>query len=299
MRAGSAEAWTVQSERGAVPLIMLLVWVALRFGRAAARLFLYPVCVYFLIFAAASRRSSRHYLARALGRNPRLIEVLRHYHCFAACLLDRVFFLNDRIDLFDLRVHGEAEVLDILRRGGGCILLGAHFGSFEVARALGRQQPALRVSLMMYEENARKFRAVLQAINPRLAMEVIGLGKDDSMIELSERLEEGHFVGLLADRSVAGDGKVRHPFLGEAAAFPSGPFRLATFLKRPVLMMFGVYQGGSRYDIFFESLADPSDDAPQRGAERVKTLMGRYVARLEHHCRAAPFNWFNFYDFWA
>jgi predicted LPLAT superfamily acyltransferase len=23
-----------------------------------------------------------------------------------------------------------------------------------------------------------------------------------------------------------------------------------------------------------------------------------YVARIEHHCRNAPYNWFNFYDFW-
>jgi predicted LPLAT superfamily acyltransferase len=28
-------------------------------------------------------------------------------------------------------------------------------------------------------------------------------------------------------------------------------------------------------------------------------LMRRYSARLEHHMRRAPFNWFNFYDFWA
>jgi Predicted acyltransferase len=27
--------------------------------------------------------------------------------------------------------------------------------------------------------------------------------------------------------------------------------------------------------------------------------MRRYAARLEHYCREAPFNWFNFYDFWA
>jgi predicted LPLAT superfamily acyltransferase len=27
--------------------------------------------------------------------------------------------------------------------------------------------------------------------------------------------------------------------------------------------------------------------------------MQRYVTRLEFHCRRAPYNWFNFYDFWA
>jgi predicted LPLAT superfamily acyltransferase len=27
-------------------------------------------------------------------------------------------------------------------------------------------------------------------------------------------------------------------------------------------------------------------------------LMQRYVSRLEHHTRRAPYNWFNFYQFW-
>jgi predicted LPLAT superfamily acyltransferase len=26
--------------------------------------------------------------------------------------------------------------------------------------------------------------------------------------------------------------------------------------------------------------------------------MRSYVARLEHYARGAPYNWFNFYDFW-
>ena len=32
-------------------------------------------------------------------------------------------------------------------------------------------------------------------------------------------------------------------------------------------------------------------------AAEKRTLLG-YVERLEAYCRMAPFNWFNFYDFW-
>lgn len=291
--------WTRRRERGAVPLIRLMVWVARRLGRRVARLFLWPICVYFLIFARGPRKASRQYLARVLARRPTLLDVLHHFHCFAACVLDRVFFLNDQIRLFDLRVHGEEIVLDIARRGAGCVLLGAHFGSFEVARALGRRQPGLRVSLVMYEENARKIRAVLNAINPALAMEVIGLGRSDSMITVGERLEQGHFVGMLADRSIDGEGQIRYPFLGSSAAFPLGAFRLAVLMNRPVVLMAGVYRGGRRYEVFFEPLIDPSLPSSRRRDEQVEDLMRRYVERLEHYCRAAPYNWFNFYDFWA
>jgi len=27
-------------------------------------------------------------------------------------------------------------------------------------------------------------------------------------------------------------------------------------------------------------------------------VLRRYAERLEHYCRIAPYNWFNFYDFW-
>jgi predicted LPLAT superfamily acyltransferase len=290
--------WATRRERGALPLIRTVVWIARRLGRPVARLVLYPICAYYLIAAAAPRRASRRYLGRVLGRRPGLADVFRHYFCFASCVLDRVFLLNDQTQLFDIRVHGEELVLDILRRGGGCILLGAHFGSFEVARALGRRQPDLRVSLVMYEENARKIRAALTAINPQLAMDVIGLGSSESMIAVGERLEQGHFVGILADRGMEGEDEVRYPFLGSLARFPHGAFRMAVLLQRPVVLMFGVYRGGRRYDVFFETLIDPAV-APRRRGEQVDWVMRRYVERLEHYCREAPYNWFNFYDFWT
>lgn len=296
---GTTQEWTARSERGAVSLIRLMVWVARRLGRPIARLLLYPVCLYFLVFAGSARKASRQYLGRVLGRAPGVVDVLRHFHSFGACVLDRVFFLNDQMQLFDLRVQGEESVLDIARRGGGCVLVGAHLGSFEVMRALGRRQPDLKVSLVMYEENARKIRAVLNAINPDLAMEVIGLGRSDSMISVGARLEQGHVVGMLADRSVDGEGQVRYPFLGASAAFPLGAFRLAVLTKRPIVFMVGLYRGGRRYEVFFEPLADASAPS-QRGRDgQVEDLMRRYVERLEHYCRAAPYNWFNFYDFWA
>lgn len=297
--AGAPQEWTVHGERGAVPLLKFIVWVALRLGRPAARLFLYPICLYFLIFSGRARRASRLYLARVLGRRPRATDVFRHYHAFASCILDRVFLLNDGLDLFDVRVHGEDVVMDVLERGSGCILLGAHFGSFEVARALGRRQPGLRVTLVMYEENARKIRSALNAINPGLAMDVVGLGKPGAMIEVDQRLEEGHFVGILADRSLDGEEGTRYSFLGAPASFPNGPFRMAALLKRPVVLMFGAYRGGRCYDVYFERLTGPSEPAPGRGRDDVAEAMSRYVQRLEHHCREAPFNWFNFFDFWA
>jgi predicted LPLAT superfamily acyltransferase len=282
-----------RTERGTASVIRLVVWVALRVGRPTARALLWSICAYFLAFSPQSRTASRDYLARILGRSPHLADLFRHYVTFAACVLDRVYLLNDQLDRFDIDVHGEPLVLDALRMGDGCFLFGAHLGSFEVLRSLGRRQPGLQVSLVMYEDNARKINAVLNAINPALAMEIIALGRSGSMIGVESRLAQGHCVGLLVDRGIKGEGMVRRDFLGAPANFPIGPFRMAALLRRPVVVMFGLYRGGRSYEVHFERLTPVGEETIS-----VDQLLDRYVDRLEHYCRQAPFNWFNFYDFW-
>lgn len=294
-----SQEWVNQAERGSLRAIKLGVWIALRLGRPAARLFLYPICLYFVASSPAATRNSREYLARVLNRKPRLADIFRHFLTFASCALDRVFLLNEQLGQFDIRIHNEEVVLEVERKGGGCILVGAHFGSFEAARAIGRVERNLPISLLMYEENAKKIRAALAAINPRLATEVIGLGRMDSMIAVAERLERGHFIGVLADRHFDSKDLIRYPFLGSSAAFPKGPFRVALMLQRPVVMMFGVYRGGASYEVFFELLAEAPETRPPNIDLWLDGIMRRYVERLEFHCREAPFNWFNFYDFWA
>jgi predicted LPLAT superfamily acyltransferase len=290
--------WVTRPERGSLRAIKLGVRAALLMGRPAARLFLYPICLYFLASSPSASKNARAYLARVLRRKPRLGDIFAHFLTFASCVLDRVFLLNEQAEKFDIQVHGEEIVQRIEKQGGGCILFGAHFGSFEAARVIGRAHSDVPISLLMYEENAKKIRAALAAINPLLETEVIGLGRLDSLIAVAERLRQGHFIGVLADRNVDGKDMVRYPFLGAPAAFPQGPFRVAMLLRTPVVMMAGVYRGGGRYDVYFESLADAY--APPGGGDAwLDRAMRQYVARLEHFCREAPYNWFNFYDFWA
>ena len=226
-------AWLERRERSNTLAIRFIVWVALTLGRPAARLLLYPICFYFWLFSAKARAASRKYLDKVLDRPPGFTDLFRHYHTFAATILDRVFLLNDQYGRFDVKIQGEEIVEDMMNRGEGCILLGAHLGSFEIIRSLGREARGLRISLVMYEENARKLNSVLAAINPNLPLQIIGLGKVDAMLRVEEALESGGFVGLLSDRTIEGEGTVSCEFLGGQSKFPVGPFRLAAMLKRP------------------------------------------------------------------
>jgi predicted LPLAT superfamily acyltransferase len=152
--------------------------------------------------------------------------------------------------------------------------------------------------MVMYEDNARKTGAVFEAINPDLRMEIIALGRVDSILKVEAALERGGIVGMLADRTLHGGDTMPCGFLGENARFPTGPIRVARMLKRPVALMFGIYRGGNRYDIHIERLADPPPGSAGDRAAEIDELIRHYAARLEHYCRLAPYNWFNFYDFW-
>ncbi len=289
--------WSARAEIAPMRLLRVAVWLALRLGRPVSRMLVAPVCVGFAIFHADARAASKDYLARVLGRPPRAHDVLRHFLTFGTTVLDRVYLLNDNAHRFEIIIHGEAVVSDILARGSGCLLLGAHHGSFEVLRLVGRNQPNLHVSLAMYEATGRKIGAALNAINPLLAPRIIGLGTPGAMLDIRDSLEHGGFVGMLADRTLPGDTTISMDFLGAPAAFPTGPVRLAMLLAPPVVLMVGLFRGGNRYEIFFEQLATGAAGKPDPDA--TTRLVAQYVARLEHYCRAAPYNWFNFFDFWA
>jgi predicted LPLAT superfamily acyltransferase len=276
-----------------------MVWITLRLGRPVARVLLGPACAYFFLCAPTARRASYGWLSRALGRPATAREVWRHFRTFGACVLDRVLLLNDRTDLFDISLHGEDTLAELRTRHGGGFLFGAHLGSFEVVRAMGRALGDTRVSLVMYEDNARKTNQALHAINPALAIDIIGLGRPGSMLAVQRRLEERHLIGILADRGLDSERQMTLPFFGEPARFPVGPFRLAAILRQPIVFMAGLYRGGNQYDVRFELIQEPEEIAGLTMEQRIDATMRRYVALLEQYCRSAPYNWFNFYEFWV
>jgi predicted LPLAT superfamily acyltransferase len=291
--------WIMSRERGSTFMLRLMSFLSLRLGRPAGRVVLHAIAAYFVVFAPRARAHMRAYLRRALGREPGAADLYRLMLSFATTIHDRVYLLRERFDLLDITLAGEQLVADRDARGEGAFLMGAHFGSFEVTRALGRSRPGVRVAMAMFEQNARKLNAVLEALNPQLAIDIIPLGTLDSMLQIRARLDAGIFVGVLGDRSFGADGYECVDFLGAPAWFPTSAMRAAALLHRPVIFMAGLYRGGNRYDVHFELLADFAATPPGGRDAAVRAVLEKYVAALERHCRAAPYNWFNFYDFWG
>lgn len=290
--------WTGQRERGSRGALRLILWIALRLGRPAARLLLYPISLYFLVRARPQRIASRRYLGRVLARRAGMAQVGRHIHCFAATILDRVFLLSGRQDRLDIRLYHPELVLARLDAGQGFLLLGAHHGSFEVVRALAVADRHLPLKVLMYPEHNQVITQVLHALNAEIADTVIPLGRPESLLAVKEALDQGCMVGLLGDRYRPDEGSVRCDFLGGQARFPTGPIGLAAATGVPVVLFFGLYLGGNRYEVHFETLSERIElDRAGREAQ-IAVWVQRYAARLQHYVHRAPYNWFNFYDFW-
>jgi predicted LPLAT superfamily acyltransferase len=279
-------------------MLRVMSWISLRLGRRVSRSVLYGIAAYFFLFAPQARRHSREYLRRVLGRPARPLDRFRQILAFASTIHDRVYLLNGRFELFEISIEGEALVHAARARGGGALLIGAHLGSFEAARALGQRQPGLEIAMAMYADNARKINAALMAISPRLKTDIIELGHISAMLEIRARLATGSFVGMMGDRTLGEEPVERVEFLGSQASFPLGPMRAAAMLRRPVYFMAGFYLGGNRYHVVFEQIADFSAIGPAVGADALSAAVRAYVALVERHCRLFPYNWFNFLDFW-
>ena len=293
-----SRSWFQQEERGSPLALRIILWVALNLGRRASRTLLYPITAYFLLFAPQSRRHSRNYLRRVLAREPRLTDVARHLHSFAAVILDRVFLLAGKDACLDIRVHNREIFLEHVDSGQGAILLGAHLGSFEALRALAVGKYDFPVRVLMYNDHNRSITQVLEALNPEVAASVIPLGRTETLIQARECLDRGELIATLGDRVAESDKMVACNFLGDTALFPQGPLLLAAVLKVPVILCFGLYRGGNRYDIVFERFADTIEAPRGQRDEALAQWVQRYADRLEARVREAPYNWFNFYDFW-
>jgi predicted LPLAT superfamily acyltransferase len=290
--------WKSQSERGNMFALRLITWIALHLGRRIARCVLVPVVAYFYIFSPSARRASKKYLSRIPNQSHGMKAVLQHLYVFSTVTLDRIYFLNGRLDLFDIDVKDENNMaLGTAASGAGLFLMGAHFGSFESVRSIARDYPSLKMILLMYEENARNIKQLLHAINPNVQQDIISLGQPRAMLQVKEQINEGALIGVLADRSLDDAGNTRVNFLGLDANFPTGPFRMAAMLKHPAYFMVGIFNGGNRYSVHLEPIADFSNPDLNK-EEAVNIAIARYVKLLEKHCKSAPYNWFNYFDFW-
>jgi predicted LPLAT superfamily acyltransferase len=293
--------WQAHKEYSTPRAINTIRWIALNLGRPTARLILYPITLYYLLFASEQRQASRRYLTRVFKRPPSWWQVAQHIYCFASTILDRIYLITGQFERLNITFPAENMPLNYSQQGVGCILLGSHLGSFEVLRSYAVKKCPLPIKILMHEGQTPMIMHMLNALNPNVAETIIPLrGGTDSLLKVKEAVANGYAVGLLGDRvgSNKQEKTVRCTLLGAEVDIPTAPVLIAAALQVPLIVFFGLYQGGNRYTIHFELLSDKIILSPDNRQQDIQQWAQKYVALLEKYLLAMPYNWFNFYDYW-
>lgn len=291
-------AWMSRPERGTVLGIKALLLFVRVFGRRGAGALLRVIVFYYALLAGKARAASQGYLRR-IGQPHGFWASYRHIYAFARCALDRVFLVRGEIGRFAITQTGVEHLARLRREGRGAILLGAHLGSFEAMRA-SSEAAKLQLNILVYWKNARMINGFLKTVAPDFDARVIEIDPRDTsyILAAKEAIERGELVAVLGDRVGVNEKTVTAAFLGAPARFPTGPYTLAALLKCPIYLTFGLYHAPNRYDLYCEPFAEHLELPRGRREAAIAVHAQRYAERLEHYCRLAPNNWFNFFDFW-
>jgi predicted LPLAT superfamily acyltransferase len=332
--------WAAINELGCVNGMRLLFWIARVGGRWPFRLVLYPVLGWYLLTKPAARRASSDYLRRVAiffrahaGASASksapvptgVIGVLRHFAAFGENILDKMLLWGGLYDTGGVQFSGIEQLRARIAGKQGALLICSHLGNLELCRVLSTQRSGLKLTVLVHTKHAKAFNRMLAQLDPRSELDLLQVTEmtPATAIMLSERIAQGQFVVIAGDRvpvasprtsaaapRVAAQARVvLADFLGQPAAFPVGPYVLASVLQCPIYMLFSM-RGARGPEVHFELLrasfklprkraaGRAGDDGIDHREAALAAVAADYAARLEHHCASAPLEWANFYDFW-
>ncbi len=307
---GSSAPWWRLAERGSYLGILTVFYLYRFLGRGAARAVLYPVAIYFFLAAKTAREGSLKFLRRVydytrerpvLPHAPTWRDGVRHVLAFAESGLDKVAAWLGRLDHSQVEFPNRGEIDALIARRQGAVLVGAHLGNWEMTRALAAFSGYGTINAVVYTDHAQRFNRLLERLNQRFRLNLIQISSlgPETAILLQEKIDRGELLVIVGDRTPpAENGRVvRVPFLGQDAPFAQGPFLLAGLLGCPVYLFFCLKEQAG-YRIHLEHFCDRVELPRKQRADALREYIRRYAERLEYYCLRAPFQWFNFYDFW-
>lgn len=305
--ARAATHWADVGERGAAWGPALLAFVYRVLGRGVCLVAMTPAVLYFFLTGARQRRASLDYLRRAWAASgrpgkPGLWLSFEHFLAFGVSLVDRLGAWLGQIDRAEVEAIDGAEFEAMRDDRRGALIVSAHFGATEVVRAIASRHQPRRITIVMHSAHAERYNAAIERFAPQSRISLIQAADFSiaAAAQLSAAIERGEWVVMMGDRlPVRRDGRtIVAEFLGAPAAFPQGPFVLAAALRCPVYALF-CYRAGKRYRVRVSQLSDGLAAPRGQRAAALASLVQRYAHTLETLVREAPYQWFNFYDYWA
>lgn len=299
--------WAEARERGDAwgPALMGFIYRVL--GRHVCLAVMAPVILYFYAAGAKQRRASLDYLrrvwrAKRIQAAPNHWHGLKHFFAFGVSLVDKFGAWIGRVDRVDIDAIDGANFDAMRDDPRGSMIMSAHVGATEIIRALATRYQRRRITIVIHSAQAPHYNKLLARFAPDSQVSLVQAGAFDvaTAMELSSAVERGEWVVIMGDRMpVRHSGRaIEAAFLETPTRFPQGPFVMAAALKCPIYTLFCTKLNG-RHRVQVSLLSEGVAPARRDRDAALQVLVQKYASALEAVVLAAPYQWFNFYDYWA
>lgn len=303
------EHWARMRESGTLFGMRILYRLNQMFGRRAFTFILCFVSAYFVLTRAEYRRSSRDYLNTHFAffphqwpQPPGLASTFNHFRAFGEATMDKALAWSSSVgeDIFHVVDRGAID--DILSDERGQLIIGTHLGNLEYCRGFMRDNNNKVINILTYDRHSANFARGMESLNPASRLNIYQVDEMDvSMIlTLKARIDDGEWLFIAGDR-IPVDGHLRTVnvnFMDRVTALPMGPYLLANTLGCPVKLMFA-YRQKQKITVDLVAFTDRLILTRKNRNEQIQQFAQRFATELQQQCEAVPYQWFNFYDFWA
>ncbi|NOI79870.1 glycosyltransferase family 2 protein [Vibrio tubiashii] len=305
--------WSKRQEQGTIFGIKLMLAIYSLLGRKVFNLILKVVMRYYHLTGKEAKQASEIYLKQLKSYAqqhslalPNGLDSYQHLLSFGHTMLDKLAAWKGDFNVENLTIHGQEHFQEMVDNNQGVLILGSHLGNIELCRALGRRHSHVKINALVFTEHAERFNTVMKAVNPSSELNLIQVSSmgPDTAILLQQKIEQGEWVVIVGDRTSTSkeSRSVWAEFLGKPAPFPQGPFMLASVLKAPVYLLFGLRDDSNEkphFDVYFEPFSDKIVLPRKERQQALEKVVQDYANRLQHYTLQAPLQWYNFFNFWT
>jgi Kdo2-lipid IVA lauroyltransferase/acyltransferase len=220
------------------------------------------------------------------------------YRTYAKDTIDFIRSLGmDRSQILSLVNELNVGRLDeLLRRGRGVIIVGGHFGNWELGGVALRLLNGHRMTVVVKEEASEIVGGFRRRMRQSLGIDTLEIGRMlETSLQIRRLLAANGIVAMLLDRHIGRD-RVRVRFFGRSVAFLRSPAMIGYMSGAALLPAFMVRQPDGRFQGFFGEPVVVDATKPTQVSVQIATQM--FADQLESQIRESPHLWYQFYPYW-
>lgn len=288
-----ANEWEGKS-KGSVLGYKIFIFFIRELGITAAYGLLVFVALYYCFFSGKSAPAIYYYLRhrQKYSRIKSFIGVYKSYFIFGKTIIDKAAISSGLKDRFTYECDGVENIIDLLDKEQGGILISAHVGNFEIAEFFFEEiDTRSQISLVTTDAEHRNIKEYMETVTTRSKIKFILVQEDMSHIfDINNAIRNGDLVCFTGDRYMHGSKILSESLLKKEANFPAGPFLLASRLNVPVLFVYVMKERNKHYHLYARRATVKNRDA--------QALLKEFTKSVEGILEKYPLQWFNYFDFW-